>query len=278
MVPPNPLPASLNLVVLDVETTGLNPFAGDRVCEVGVVQASGEQIIGTFQTLVNPERPISPGAARVNGLSDAQVVQAPVFAEIAPQVFALLDGSLLLCHNATFDLDFIDSEFARLDLTFRPAGVIDTLVLARRFFHFPTNNLSSLAARFGVKTPDAHRALGDALTTLFVFHALLNLLDAQGKSPDLSWVQPHHSTPKSQLEVDLPPTIQDALCSNTSLEIIYIDALGVETTRTISPRRVRVENGGVYLVAFCHLRQAERSFRLDRIAAFGKAESASSDE
>ncbi len=261
-----------DLVVLDVETTGLSPFAGDRVCEVGIVQARGSQVQSTYQTLVNPERPISPGAARVNGLSDEQVSQAPCFAEIAHQVLDLLDGALLLCHNAPFDLGFMKSEFSRLGLAFQPAGVIDTLVLARRYFRFSSNSLASLAYRFGVETPASHRALGDALTTLYVFNAISNSVNEQDSGQDISRGEPVISAQDRGLRLDLPASLQDALEASSPLEIIYLDRSGVETTRTITPRHVRFENGLVYLVAYCHLRQAERSFRLDRIVAIEKGE------
>jgi len=255
------------LVVLDVETTGLYPAFGDRVCEIGIIKAEGDQLLTTYQTLVNPQRPISPGAALVNGLSDEQVAQAPAFGEIAPQVYSLLDGALLVCHNAPFDIGFIEAEYSRLGLSLQLAGVIDTLLLSRRFFHFQSNSLSSLARRFNIKTPDAHRALGDSLTTFYVLHALSRSLNAEGVRPDLFWVEPHQPAPVVQLDIDLPPEIQDALISKSPVEIIYIDSSGLETTRTITPRHVHAENGLVYLVAYCHLRQAERSFRLDRIAA-----------
>ena len=126
----------LTLTVVDVETTGLYPAYGDRVCEVGIVCAQGETILDTYQTLVNPQRPISPGAALVNGLSDADVTGAPLFAEVAEAVLEKIDGAVLVCHNAPFDLSFLEAELRRLGLPWQPEGVIDTLDIARRYFHF----------------------------------------------------------------------------------------------------------------------------------------------
>jgi DNA polymerase-3 subunit epsilon len=252
--------------VFDVETTGLNAHLGDRICEVGIVVAQGDRILDTFQTLVNPHRPISPGAASVNGLSDEQVSQAPSFEEIAVQVLDRLDGAILICHNAPFDLGFLDAELSRLGRSWQPAGVIDTLEIARSYFHFGSNGLSALAARLGIETPHAHRALSDALTTLELFRIFCRQLMDRGFSP-LDLVGSYHpSAPVLDLAV-LPPPLQEALSGKLSIEITYIDADGDETIRTITPRFLQARGDLIYLVSYCHLREEERSFRLDRIVA-----------
>ena len=153
---------------------------GDRICEVGLVRAQGDDILDTYQTLVNPGRPISPGAARVNGLTDDAGPPGALFSEIAPPVLAMLDGALLVCHNAPFDLSFLEAELARLGQPCQPLGVIDTLDIARRYFHFASNSLSAVASRLGLETPQAHRALGDALTTLQVFRHFYRQLAGRG--------------------------------------------------------------------------------------------------
>jgi DNA polymerase III epsilon subunit family exonuclease len=257
------------LAVVDVETTGLSAFFGDRVCEVGIVRAQGDEVLDTYQTLVNPQRPISPGARRVNGLSDEDVSQAPLFAEIAGEVIARIDGALLVCHNAPFDLGFLDAELSRLGRPWQPAGVIDTLAIARSRFHFGSNSLSAVAASLGIETAQAHRALGDALTTFQVFRKLYRRLVHRGVLQGMELVGSHHPASLVMDEGLLPPSIQEALAGNSAIQITYLDAQGNETSRRISPLRVQAGYDAVYLVAFCHLRQAERSFRLDRIVAIG---------
>jgi DNA polymerase-3 subunit epsilon len=256
------------VVVVDVETTGLSAAFGDRVCEVGIVRAQGDVIIDTYQTLVNPQRPISPGARRVNGLSDAEVQSALPFEAIADQVLARIDGALLVCHNAPFDLSFLDAELARLKLPWKPAGVIDTLAIARSYYIFDSNSLAAIADRLGIETPQAHRALGDALTTFQVFRRFQRKITGQG------WdgVGGYRTARAQAEDVILPPEIQDALTENKEVIITYIDAKGDETTRMITPRYVQVMSGVVYLIAYCHLRQAERNFRLDRIFAIDRIE------
>lgn len=269
--PPHHLDNQL-LAAFDVETTGLSAFFGDRICEVGLVIAQGEEILDSYQTLVNPGRPLSPGARRVNGLTDEQLLQAPSFSEIASEVLDRLAGAVLVCHNAPFDLGFLDAELSRLGQSWQPLGVIDTLDLARRYYRFDSNSLSAVAACLELATPQAHRALGDALTTLQVFRRFYHRLVGQGELQP--WDLVGASLPPSRWSDDivLPPSLQEALSGNKDLQITYVDAKGQETGRKITPLRVQALNDYIYVVAFCHLRQAERSFRLDRIVAFGQLE------
>lgn len=255
-------------VVVDVETTGLSAAFGDRICEVAMVRAQDDHVLETYQTLVNPQRSISPGASRVNGLRDEDVRNAPAFAEIARDVHSGLDGALVVCHNAPFDLGFLEAEFSRLRLPWQPAAVIDTLEIARRYFSFYSNSLPAIANSLGIETPNAHRALGDVLTTFQVLHYFQRSLASQGRNIVGSAYTPH----TKMVAVTLPPEIQDALDENQPVIITYIAANGDETSRTITPLHVQVSNGFVYLTAYCHLRQAERSFRLDRIFAVDRIE------
>lgn len=270
MSPSNIVAARQTVAAFDVETTGLSAFFGDRVCEVGIVLTQGDEILDSYQTLVNPHRPLSPGAARVNGLTDAQLLQAPSFAEIAPQVLDRLAGAVLLCHNAPFDLSFLDAELSRLGLPWQPAGVIDTLDIARRYFRFASNSLSAVAASLEIETPQAHRALGDALTTFQVFRSFYRRLVDQGNVQPGDLVGSYFPAQRRHRELLLPPSIQEALAGNKVIEITYVDVQGQETNRQITPLRVQANNDYVYVVAYCHLRQAERSFRLDRIVAIGR--------
>lgn len=258
------------IAVFDVETTGLSPAYGDRICEVGIVRARGETIIETYQSLVNPQRPISPGAARVNGIRDAEVLNAPLFAEIAGRVLALLDGAVMVCHNAPFDLGFLTAELSHLGRSWQPDGVIDTLELARRHYHFSSNSLSAVAARLGVESPHAHRALSDALTTFQVYRRIYRQLNGLEGGDAWEFTGGYRPAVIQLDEIPLPPEIQEALAENKAIHIVYLDAKGDETHRTITPLRVQAANQVVYLFAYCHLRQAERSFRLDRIVSFGE--------
>jgi len=256
------------VAVLDLETTGLSSYF-DRICEVGIVQARGEEILDTYQTLVNPQRPISPGAARVNRLSDEQVAQAPFFAQIAEVALSRLDGVPVICHNAPFDLAFMLTELSRISRSWEPFGVIDTLEIARRYFRFNSNSLPYLADRLGIENLQAHSALGDAMTTFHVFRKFYNRLMDKGTPEICSLVGSYHSPVRRTDQVVLPPEIREGLSEGKTVEITYLDAEGNQTCRVITPRQVLALNDAVYLVAYCHLRQAERNFRLDRIIKIG---------
>ena len=255
----------LPIAVLDVETTGLSAFHGDRVCEVGLVLAQGDKILDTFSTLVDPQRPISPGASRVKGLSNEMVQGAPVFGEVVQMVLDRIRGRALVCHNAPFDLGFLDNELARLNQLREQSIIIDTLELARRYFHFASNSLPSIAQTLGIENVSVHRALGDALTTFSVFR---HFACALGGMQDLSVMdmtyryQPIRGRLAENL---LPPIIQEALANRREIMISYIDREDNETHRVITPLYVDTLADYVYLRAFCHLRQQERTFRMDRI-------------
>jgi DNA polymerase III epsilon subunit-like protein len=143
-------------------------------------------------------------------------------------------------------LSFLEGEFSRLKLPWQPAEVIDTLEIARRYYNFASNSLPAVADRLGIETPQAHRALGDALTTFQVFRHFQRSLASQG------WEVPtrYHPAQAQTEEVILPPEIQDALAENKEVIITYIDARWDETTRKITPLLVQVANGVVYLTAY----------------------------
>src|SRR5512144_2579172 len=101
--------ANAKFAFLDLETTGLSPWFGDRICEVGIVVTEGKRIKTSYQQLVNPERPLSPAAASTNGLKDAELATAPTFRQIANEVLLHLKDAIVVCHNAQFDLQFLDS-------------------------------------------------------------------------------------------------------------------------------------------------------------------------
>ena len=152
-------------VILDTETTGLNPATGDRVIEIGCVELVNRRLTErTFHQYINPERDIDAGAYAVHGLSRAFLSDKPVFAQIAEDLIEFVADAELIIHNAPFDLGFLDSEFALLKRTpFRAyaSNVIDTLVNARQMFPGKRNSLDALCERFAIS--NTHRTLHGAL-------------------------------------------------------------------------------------------------------------------
>jgi len=259
--------AEIPLVFLDTETTGLAPRFGDRMVEIALARFRGEAMENFYTTLLNPERDISPGAARVHGITNGDVRDAPRFREVAREVRGELEGAVIVAHNAPFDLGFVANEF-RLARVNAPANLaLDTLALLRRYFHFSSNALSRVADALGIDRETSHRALADVLTTRAVFDYILaelnpsslrELLRMQGGP--IPWADTG-----SREEIPLPPALEEALRSRRKLFLCYVDEFGSRSERWVSPVDVSLRNGYIHLRAFCHLRDAERNFRLDRV-------------
>ncbi len=164
-------------IVLDTETTGLDPKTGDRIVEIGCVELLNKiQTGNNFHVYINPERKMPAEAEAVHGLGDAFLADKPVFAAIAQDFVAFLGDARLVIHNAAFDIGFINHELGRLSLP--PIGfdrVVDTLLLARRKNPGGANSLDALCARYGIDTSKRtkHGALLDSELLADVYLELL---------------------------------------------------------------------------------------------------------
>jgi len=249
---------------LDLETTGLSPWFGDRICEVGIILTEGKRIKDAYQTLVNPERPLSPAAASTNRLSEASLRKAPLFSVVVREIEARLRGAVVVCHNAPFDLQFLDSEFRRLGQEIEIPNLADTLTIARQVVELPSYSLVSLAEAFHLDKVEAHRALADAFTDRLLFFALMDMARSGGKTLQ-DFLGIYNSPARPNEAIQLPTELSEAIASGKRLFITYVDSDGEQTQRWITPTQVLGLADYIYLRAFCHLRQAERNFRLDRI-------------
>lgn len=169
--------------VVDLETTGGSPAAGSRITEVGAVKVRGGEVLGEFQTLVNPVQAIPPFIAVLTGITDTMVASAPRIEEVLPAFLEFAQGCVLVAHNAPFDVGFLKHMAAEQDRPWPRFEVVDTAVLARRvLLREETRNhrLGSLAQHFGSSTTPNHRALADARATVDVLHGLLGRLGNLG--------------------------------------------------------------------------------------------------
>ena len=152
-------------IVLDTETTGLNPRMGDRVIEIGCVELIDRRLTGNnFHQYINPERDSEEGALAVHGLTTEFLSDKPKFAAIARDFCDYIRGAEVIIHNAPFDVGFLDAEFARLDLprmVEQVAEITDTLVQAKETHPGKRNSLDALCDRYGIS--NAHRTLHGAL-------------------------------------------------------------------------------------------------------------------
>ena len=164
-------------VVLDTETTGLEPEAGHRIIEIGCVELVNRRPTQRrFHRYVNPGRPVDRGAVDVHGIEDDFLAKQPRFAEVAREFLDFVRGAELVIHNADFDVAFLNHELRRIDgvpSEIRDCcGVLDTLALARRLHPGQRNSLDALAKRYSVDNSkrDLHGALLDAqiLTEIYL--------------------------------------------------------------------------------------------------------------
>jgi DNA polymerase III epsilon subunit family exonuclease len=261
--------SEIPLVFLDTETTGLNPRYGDRMVEIALARFRGDVMEDYYVTLLNPGRPMSPGAARIHGITDDDVREAPRFADIIPPLRAALADVVIVAHNAPFDLGFVSNEFRLAHQDGPDNLVLDTLTLLRRHFQFPSNSLRRVAERLGIATNPIHRALGDVLTTRAVFDFIANDLARRGARTLADFLKLQGGTipwrDEPEMDLPLPPALEEALRLNRKILLRYVDNFGEQTERWVSPIRVSAARDYLYLRAYCHLRNGERSFRLDRV-------------
>jgi DNA polymerase-3 subunit epsilon len=262
---------NIPLAFVDTETTGASPDYGHRVIEIGIVRVIGGEVVAEYQQLIDPQRRISPGITALTGIDSSMTDGQPTFAQQLPVMLELLRGAVIVGHNTLFDLGFLRTEFYRcrksIEGEFGAPHLLDTLRLARRRFGRSGNGLQALAQRLAIPSTHAHRALADAHTTRHLLHILLqpmgawrcclcDVLAAQGGAI---------SVLRSPTAVMLPLEIQEAIESRSVVTLEYLDASDQRTRRAVRPLHVKKQGDELLLVAYCELRQAQRTFKLDRI-------------
>jgi DNA polymerase-3 subunit epsilon len=177
--------AGLREIVLDTETTGLEPAEGHRIVEIGAVELLNHMPTGrTFHKYINPQRAMPEEAFRIHGLSDDFLRDKPVFAEVVAEFVAFIGDARLVIHNAAFDMKFINAELSWLDLVPIPVErAVDTVAIARRRFPGAQASLDALCRRFGID--NSGRALhGALLDSELLAEVYLELIG--GRQPDFA--------------------------------------------------------------------------------------------
>ncbi|HPG22359.1 MAG TPA: DNA polymerase III subunit epsilon [Amaricoccus sp.] len=172
-------------IVLDTETTGLDPAGGDRIVEIGGVELVNHMPTGrSFHAYINPERDMPAEAFAVHGLSAEFLSDKPKFREVAPDFLAFVGDATLVIHNASFDMKFLNAELGWIEAETLPwSRAVDTLDIARRRFPGALNSLDALCRRFGVDNSgrEKHGALLDSELLAEVYLELMG-----GRQPDLT--------------------------------------------------------------------------------------------
>jgi DNA polymerase-3 subunit epsilon len=216
-------------VVFDLETTG-GSHEADAITEFGAVKVRGGRVLGEFATLVDPERGIPPEVVALTGITEVMVSAAPRLSEVLPAFLEFAAGSVLVAHNAGFDVGFVRSACAKLGYAWPKPTVVCTVKLGRRVLsreEAPSCRLSALASLFRAETVPIHRALADARATVDVLHGLLervgslgvqSLEELIGYLPEVTDTQRRKRT----LAQDLPNEPGVYLFRGPSEEVLYV--------------------------------------------------------
>lgn len=173
----------MRFIAFDLETTGI--VAGlDSIVEIGAVRFEDGQVDGIFSTLIDPRRPIPPGASAVNGISNEMVQGKPFIEDILAPFVEFCGDDYLVAHNASFDAQFLIADFKK-HLEPAPSGLIlDTLPISRKVIpQLPNYKLGTLVQHFKIPTTDFHRAEEDATYCGKLFLELIKRISVQGKPP-----------------------------------------------------------------------------------------------
>ena len=255
--------------VIDFETTGLSSAGGDRVCEVAVVRGrprGGRR--RKYSRLVDPQMPMPALAQGIHGISDDDLKGQPPFVDVLPSLAKVLDGAVIVAHNAQFDVGFLRAECHLAGVPVPELGpVVCTLDLSRSLYGFSRCSLEALARRTGTPQDTAHRALADNITTMRVYKELLlglgGALDAPPTVADL--------LERAQLlqkggdgRRQLANEIRVAAESEATLTIDYTNRYGdgpLTTRRKVTVKEARLP----YFDAWCHLQNELRTFHIRRV-------------
>jgi DNA polymerase III subunit epsilon len=174
--------ADTTFAVLDLETSGGSPRLGAGITEIGVVKVRGGEVIGTFQSFVDPGHALPEFITQLTGISDEMLISAPFVDEILPTLFEFLgsaEETVVVAHNSPFDLSFLKAAAKTHEIQWPEYLTVDTARLARAVLNrdeVVNCKLSTLATFFGATTSPTHRALDDAMATVDVLHGLIERL------------------------------------------------------------------------------------------------------
>jgi DNA polymerase III epsilon subunit family exonuclease len=262
----------ITFLAFDTETTGLFPIM-HRLVEVGAVRfrLDGREL-ATFQQLIDPQIHIPRDVQQVHHITDAMVRGKPTIDQILPHFIEFLGESdtILLAHNAPFDLGFLAMALTRLRIARPPHSLLDTLDMTHRLY--PTwlsYSLENVAIHLNIANRAEHRALSDARLVKDIFLAMLQHFPTVKSIADLVHISPLLTFADAPVFAIEPPVgfevLATAIAERCAITIIYEQGLQRAVPRKITPHLVMEVHGVVYVIAHCHQSGAERTFRLDRI-------------
>jgi len=262
--------SDLTFVAFDVETTGLSAIACKLVELSGVKFTLASPEVETFTTLIDPGEPIPTEVSKLHGITD--VIGAPAIEAVLPGFYTWCGDSIMIAHNAAFDVEFLKVHTMRQRLSLPPNAVVCTLALAQNLVPESLNHkLKTLSEHFGFGGSLYHRALDDSLYVHKLFAKLIEV----GKMETFGHLEEHSATFSFTQSQQYPPIvlseqlqtylnlIKRSIERSCELKLTYSSAF--KSTRVVLPLAVIESRGSIYLTALCRKSQAERTFRLDRI-------------
>lgn len=261
----------IELVAIDTETTGLYAISG-RLLEIGAVRFTLDgSVRAEYQQLINPGEPIAPEIQQINRISDEMVAEQPTVEQVLPTLVDFLesDNTLVMAHNAAFDLNFLGAAFSKCGIALPALPVLDTLALARLLLpRAPNHKLETLCTVLSLPR-GTHRALADAHAVRALFLAL-----AQTRPDVQTLEQLHQLTPLlgfadgDVVPIEAPPGFEAlalAMEERRIVTIVYDGGSKGIAPRPVTPISLLRSNGASFLLARCELEGRDKQFRLDRV-------------
>lgn len=264
--------SDMDFVAFDLETTGLNAMVS-QIVEMGAIRfrLDGEEQ-DRFEQLIDPQCAIPRAATRIHGITGPMVRGKPTIAEVLPEFLEFLGepSTILLAHNARFDLKFLGLALAKTNTAAPLHPIIDTLALSRRCIrNAPTFRLEDLAIHLGLAESEDHRALADACLAAGLFEKSLRRIRGATTVGDLfSFSRPLSFGGGGAVAVDPPVGYQEltiAIEKQHTVVMVYDGGSRGAASRRVTPRGLVRSRGRSYLCAFCHKDRIEKTYRLDRI-------------
>lgn len=250
-------------VFLDLETTGLEVVEGDAICEIGMHKVRQGEVIGQYQSLVNPGRKVSPEAQKVHKISKEQLDAAPYFYQLAEEINIFLKDSVIFAYNVGFDMRFLEAEMAKSNYSLDEIAAVDILNIARENLQLPKYNLGELVKFFSINCGNClHRAIEDAYAAAEVFFRLIEILKNKGirRLEDFISLYGYANYGYKQQENKKLSLINEAKDKNKKMSMKYFTPEKGVQEAVVEAVNILRENKGFYL--WCHSFQAQ-SFRVE---------------
>lgn len=255
------------IVAFDTETSGPYPLESEIV-ELGAVKWYQGKVIGQFQTLLKPSKPMSQENINIHGITNEMVADAPLMKDRIGLFHEFIKDSLLIAHHAPFDLGFIAPEFEKAGLAFPNNVLLCPSLISRALLHTTNHKLQTLVKELNLVGGDAHRAYDDAYACLQVFMKAAEKLDVASieklkavQAKKLNWADYSlHSKPTEKIK-----TLVDAILKDKTIQIVYEGGQSKNKLRPITPKGIVRNPDGDYVHAECGLDHQRKRFYISKI-------------